>query len=227
MKLMPEFERVLELSADSRVELSKGFKDLLHKELCLGMTRYVCRYGTLGEGHEKILDSQRYYQAIKEAYSLSLNMPIFKAQAMEAQADILDAQEELATATKESAKLRLQAKIDLAQGRLLGALVTAEDQIRQLDEFTKVINELQDSVRAKYPLGIEQAEQDHWETIARYRIEKEHKKQFGQVSLDNIPLNPEYKAYLGLANNRKDMAVAFALQVEDKTKSEKLEHKAS
>lgn len=227
MKLMPEFEKVLELTSDSKVELSKNFKELLHKELCLGMTRYVCRYGTLGEGHEKILDSQRYYQAIREAYGLSLNMPIFKAQAMEAQADILDAQEELITAIKESAKLRLQAKLELAQGRLLSALTSAEDQMRQLDEFTKVINELQPSVRAKYPLGIEQAEQDHWEAIARYRIEKEQKQQFSRISLDNIPLEPEYKAKLGYVNNRKDMAVAYALQIEDKLKEAQVEHKAS
>lgn len=201
---MTEFTKILKLANDEKVELAESFKETLGKELVLGMTRYVCRYGTLSDGHEKITDAQRYYQAIKEMWSIQEGVNMAKANAMFAEADLRDAQVELKKAKKKSDKLRAEAKILISQQRLLSLLVSVEDSVRQLDEFNKVRLELMPIVRAQYPKGIEQAEPDNWKAVAEYRMLKQQVPGVAPERLDNIPMPPEEKSKLGLAYHRMD-----------------------
>ena len=67
---MNEFEKILEMAEDERIKLAEGFKGLLHTELMFGQSMYLCRYGTLSDGHEKFTDAQKYYQAIREMWIL-------------------------------------------------------------------------------------------------------------------------------------------------------------
>jgi hypothetical protein len=203
---MSDYDKLLQLTSDDTVELATGFKELLHKKLVLGQTRHVCKHGTLSEGHEKITDSQRYYQAIKEMYYLGNNIRMQKAAAMIAQADLLEATTELKEAKTTAQELRAEAKIMIAQNSLTTALVTVEDQMRMLDEYNRIRKELGPAVDAKYPEGIEQAEQDNWTAVAEYRRLK------GEQRMDNIPLSPEHKAKLGLDWKRGDMLAAAAVR---------------
>ena len=206
-----EYQKVLELAASEQVELASSFKSLLHKELVLGQTRYVCRYGTLSDGHERITDAQRYYGAIKEMYSLSGNIRLCKANAILAQADLLDAKEDENKATKESDKLRAQGKALHAQEKLLSALVTIEDQLRQIDEYDRVRKELMPIVTKQYPLGIEQAEPDNWKAVYEYRMFKEQTPGMARERTDNIPLDPVSKAKLGYEHGRMDSIAPLAI----------------
>lgn len=214
-----EYERVLALVDSEQVGLATSFKSLMHKELCLGQTRYVCRYGTLSDGHERITDAQRYYGAIKEMYSLSGNIRLCKASAMLAQADLLDAKEEEANAVKESDRLRALGKALQAQEKLLTALVTVEDQLRQLDEYDQVRKELMPTVTTQYPNGIEQAEPDNWRAVYEYRMLKEQTPGIARERTDNIPLNPVDKAMLGYKHGRLDSVAPLAI---GDTKKQKL-----
>ena len=208
---MDTYSKIVDLTSSPTVTLCADFKDLLHTELCLGMTRYVCRNGTLSAGHEKVTTSQRYYQAVKECYGLAQNIKSQKVIAMEAQADLLDAQE--MDEHKEASKLRKQAAIMRAVNKLEGALVTIEDQMRQLDEFNKVRMELMAEVKAKYPLGIEQAEEDNWKAVAKYRY---FKKAMGySENLTHIPLPMDEQAKLGIEMESPDL-MAWKLTVDQK-----------
>lgn len=222
---MQEFDKIIELTKDSRVELGASFKELLHKELALGMTRYVCRNGTLSDGHEKITDAQRYYQAIKEMYTRACEMANYKVLAMEAQADLIDANDELVVANnggKASNILRAEAKVLRASNRLRDSLVNAEDLMRQLDEFNAVRLELKEKVQSQYPQGIEQAEKDNWEAVAKYRMAK---KGLGyQEQVTHIPLDKESKARLGLRHGSPEMALWLAVS---KEKEIELEYKGN
>ena len=40
------YDEILKLADDNTVQLALSFKEGLNKDLSLGMTRYVCRYGT-------------------------------------------------------------------------------------------------------------------------------------------------------------------------------------
>lgn len=213
---MKEYEKLLKLTEDSTVELATSFKDLLHKKLALGQTRYVCRYGTLSDGHEKITDAQRYFQAIKEMYYLGNNIRSMKAQAMLAHADLMDAQKKLKWAWTRAAKLRAEANIIQAQDRMVSALVTVEDQMRMLDEYNQIRQELEPIVEHQYPEGIEQAEPDNWKAVARYRLMKNSRGE----RLDNIPLPPEEKARIGIENGRFDAAAP--LRVVNPERAEKI-----
>jgi hypothetical protein len=165
----------------------------LHTRLVIHQTRHVCRYGTLSDGFEKLTDAQRYYQAIRELYSLAQNIAQQQALAFGFQADILDAEEALASAQKESEKLRAKSQLFLARGRLQNALVIIKDQMRMVDEYNKIREELAPAVEAKYPGGIEQAEMDNWKAVYEYR------KLSGDFhNVANIPLPPVEKAKLGV-----------------------------
>jgi hypothetical protein len=206
------YEKILEITNDSKVELAQSFKEVIHKELCLGMTRYVCRYGALGDGFEVLTDAQRYYQAVKEMWSRSSTMVEFRAQAMEAQADLMDAEFYLKNEPQEAERLRYEAKKIRAEQSLINALVQAEDTLRQMDEFNKVRLELKDKVQAQYPEGIEQAEKDHWQTVAQFR------QMSGNPHMNNIPMPFEEKARLGIEFNRRDMAAALIVSDARKAK---------
>lgn len=189
-------------------------KIYLHKWLTLGQTKYVCEFGTLSDGHEKITPSQRYAQAIKEQYNLCQSMAGQKALAMDAQADLLDAEEALYKAVSVQDKLRARAKKLNAQTRLSGALVTVEDQLRMLEVYVKVRQELGPMVEAQYPEGIEQAEPDNWTAVAEYRSAKEKTPGLPREIMSNLPLNPRLKAALGIALGRPDMVAP--LMISDK-----------
>lgn len=201
---MQDFDKILALTEDSKVELASSFKELLHKELTLGMTRYVCRYGTLSDAHDKITDAQRYYQSIREMYARANEISSQKALSMEAQADLIDAEELLEQADTKSKKLRAEAKILKAKNALRNTLVTIEDSMRQLDEFNRVRLELKDKVQAQYPEGIEQAEPDNWKAVAEYKIARQN---IGyHEALHHIPLEIKEKARLGLKYNKPELA---------------------
>lgn len=222
---MNEYDKLLKLTDDSKVELASGFKDLLHTHLVLGQTRYMCRYGTLSEGHEKITPSQRYYAAIKESYIIAGHIRAQRASAMLAQADLLDAQEGLECSKKASDKLRYEAKCLQAKERLLGALTTVEDQMRMLDEYNRIRLELAPEVETKYPKGIEQAEEDNWKALVHYRNGLSVVS--GPQSMQNIPLEPTVKAKLGFEINRPDMLSQLLVSDNAALQQLALEHKES
>lgn len=211
---MNEFNRLLELTDSEVVELGSSFKDLLHKELVLGQTRYVCRFGSLSDGHEKITPAQRYYQAIKEMYYLCSNIRTQKALAMEAQAELLDAVAEHDKLKQDngttSQLLRSDAKILRAKEKLMSALVTVEDQMRMVDEYNRIRLELRDQVRSQYPAGIEQAEYDNWKAVFEYRVKSGVPQRF-----DNVPLDATTKAELGLKYNIPQAMAPLEIQEKD------------
>jgi len=212
-------EKIIELTDDERVTLGQSMKDLLNKELCLGMTRYVCRYGTLSDGFEKFTPAQRYYQAIREMYYKSNSIKAGKVRAMLAQADFMDAQDNLEYVlehdkTSASNKLRAEAKLMECTNNLGEILVQIQDDIRQLDEFTCVYKELQDEVRAKYPNGVEQAEPDNWRAVAEYRYLKSKTNDLGKADMAAVPLPMEEKAALGVRYQRADMMAPMIINDE-------------
>lgn len=176
----------------------------------MGQSRYTCRYGTLSDGHERITEAQRYYASIKEAYTRAQTLKGYKIEAMLAQADLIEAQENLEKAVAPSEKLRAEASILAAQLKLENSLVNAEDTMRQLDEFNKVRLELQDAVRAQYPQGIEQAEADSWAAVARHRAVIENITHVPQ-NLRHIPLAPVDKALLGIETGKSELMAWLAI----------------
>lgn len=192
-----EFKRIFEITSDQKIGLADELKQLLHTELCMGMTRFVCRYGTLGDGFEKLTDAQKYYQAVKEVYVRSCELKRSRANAKRAYAEYIEAKAELAQADNEIKRLKAESKVELAELSALELLVHAEDTLRQMDEFNKVRLELQDSVRAQYPEGIEQAEPDSWKAVMEYRLSK-----LGMpgenYNFSSIPLPLEEKQKIGL-----------------------------
>ena len=209
------YKDIVDIVDSPLVKLSKEFEKLINKELCLGQTRYVCRYGTLSDGHDKITDAQRYYQAIREMYSLAQEMNLKKVLAMRAEADLMDAQDKLPQAAKGSEKLRVEADILDAQTRLNGALTQLKDQYRMLDEYNNVRQELEPIVRKQYPEGIEQAEPDNWKAVGEYWALK---RQMGvyNAPLTPIPLEPTEKARLGVKTNMPELFAALLIKDQSK-----------
>lgn len=216
---MNNFEKILELTSDSKLSLSSEIKESIHKELALGMTRFVCRYGTLSDGFDKITPSQRYYQATKEAYSRANELKRIKGNAKFAQADIIDAHTALDNAVTGVEILRAEADLELAQLHLFELLVSAEDTARQLDEFSKIRKELQMEVRAQYPEGIEQAELDNWKAVAEYKAAQ---KQMGLNAgpLTHMPLPEKEKAQLGIDFNAPEMTLWHVINNKELIKRE-------
>lgn len=213
---MNPYDKILEISEHELIKLSNTFRQKLHTHLVLGQTRYVCRYGTLSDGHEKLTDAQRYYQAIKEMWALSGSIQTHKIEAKFSEADLLEGKEELEKAKSPAEKLRAEAKIERATLRVANYLTQAEDLLRQLDEYNKVRLELAPRVEAQYPEGIEQAEADNWKAVAYYRyLKSEHER------MDNVPMSPEDKARLGFQYHRRDMVAP--LIVSDGKKAKDLE----
>ena len=209
---LSDYDKIIDLTKDTRVELGSGYSKLLDTWLQLGMSRYVCRNGTLSDSQEVILPVKRYTQAIKEMYYLASNIKAQKALAMEAQADLMDANEELKMAVGNSDRLRAEAKKIKAESKLESALVTIQDQMRMLDEFNKVREELEPEVTSKYSC-IEDAEKDHWESVAKYR---HLKKQMGySENLTHVPLDMDSKATLGLELQSPDL-MAWAIVADQK-----------
>lgn len=190
-------KKLFEVTNDIRVDLADDMKELLNKELCMGMTRFVCRHGTLGDGFEKLTDAQKYYQAIKETYVRACELRRTKANAKKFYADFIEAKQEIELAKGEVAQLRAESKLELAELSAFELLVHAEDTLRQLDEFNKVRLELQDTVRAQYPGGIEESESDSWTAVMQYRLSKMGAP--GETTnISSIPLPLHEKQKIGL-----------------------------
>lgn len=197
-----EYEKILELTDSNEIRLGKSFKDEINKKLCLGMSAYAVKHGSLSDGHEKITNADRYYQSIKEMYNYANSAESYRIQAMLSQADLLDAEEMPEETTQQ--KLRKQAAILKAKNALTNSLVSIEDLTRQINAFNEVRLELMNEVESKYPLGIEQAEEDNWTAKAKYKMLK---NKFGFTeNLTHLPLRKELKAKLGLENNAPEMA---------------------
>lgn len=211
-----DFKKLFELTSDTRIELGDEIRNLLNTELCLGMTRWVCRYGTLGEGFEKLTDSQKYYQAIRETYGRAIELRKTRANAKKAYAEFLEAQDELKKAQTEIEKLKAESKLEMAEIHAFDLLVHVEDTLRQLDEFNKIRLELQDSVRAQYPQGIEQAEHDNWSAVMKYRIVKAMNPGNGPQDFASVPLPLKDKFEIGQELNRSDLTAPLAIS-EEKT----------
>lgn len=212
---MKEYDRLIELAGSEEVLDGVNLPKIqLHKWLVLGQTEYVCEYGTLADGHEKLTPAQKYSQALKEQYYLAINMATQKSLGMEARADYLDAEEALNRAEKESDKLRAMAKLERAKATLINALTTVEDQTRMLKYYRNRAASLKEQVETRYPQGIEQAELDNWRAVAEYRRISDQTPGMARQSMFNIPLPAEIKAALGFAWDRPDMIAP--LQVENR-----------
>lgn len=199
------FNSIVSLSESENVKRGLGYSDLIGERFFLGQSRYACRWGTLSDGHEKITNSQRYKQALKEAHGLAKNIKLNKVQAMKAEADRLEAVEKLRVLPENASPaqlLRANAEIEEATEKLNSALDTIKDQMRMLDEYEKIRQELEPEFLAKYK-NAEESEADDWKATAEYRIK------MGRPNRDlfphYIPLDPFTKAELGVETNSKDL----------------------
>jgi len=210
-----DLEKIKQIAESENVKTGINFKELINKELMLGQSRYVCRFGTLSDGHDKITDSQRYYQSIKEMYGIANEMNMNLARAMDAQADYEEANHDHANADRSWQILRAKAKAQRASTTLENIHITLQDQARMLDEYNKVRLELQDKVRAEYPEGIEQAESENWIAVGEYWT---FKKQMGANSnpLTHLPLDPVTKATMGAENNTPELMAWYLVQNKEK-----------
>ena len=202
---MEYFEKILKITGEEKVELRHEIKETIHKELCLGMTRFVCRNGTLSEGFDKFTDAQKYYQAVKETYIRSNELKRIGANAKKAQADYLESKIEWLEAKEPHTKLRCEGKMELAELALFELLVQTEDTWRQFDEFNKVRLELKPIVTAQYPEGIEQAESDNWHAVAQAWAMR---KLTGAGTLGHIPLPANDKEKLAQIYKLPELSIA-------------------
>jgi hypothetical protein len=212
---LSELLAIEKLAEDHKVVEASKFAQELHKSLVLGQTRYMCRWGTLSDGHEKITDAQRFYQAVRELYYIAGNIQDVKAQAMILEADVLDATEALDNAKTPAEKLRANGNLLKAKTALTRARVSIEDQLRMVDEYYKIYKELKPVVEAKYPQGIEQAEADNWAAVATYRAGVETVTGQAQL-LRHIPLDPSTKAKLGVALDKPELVAWYATREREK-----------
>lgn len=210
---MNKFDAILKLTESDLVNAGIELPKIqLHKWLVFGQTDYLCRYGTLSDGHEKFTPAQKYAQALREYYGLAENSKRMKAQAKIAMADYLDAKSALDASVSAAEKLRNEGKMELAEAQLTTCLVTAEDQMRMIKTYAAVCNELGPVVEKQYPNGIEQAEMDNWVAVAKYRNIAGGIT--GNARMDNIPLPAHIKAELGMAYQRVDMVAPLMVERE-------------
>lgn len=218
---MSDLLEILKLTEDKKT-VGEELRELLRKDFVLGMTKWVCRYGTLGEGHEKEFSVGLIYpQACREAYSRAYEASRQGAMAKKAQARLMAAEHKRFVATNDFEALDAEADMELATIDLKQALDGAKDLVAQLDEFNAIRKELEPKFRELYPEGIEQAEKDNWETITKYKI-------FTGQDTKAMPLSLERKAELGVEYNIPGMMAGLAIknmelamelkqQLEDKT----------
>lgn len=209
-----DYDKVLALTDSEIVKLGQAIKDEVNTELYLGMSDFVIEHGCLSEGHEKLTDSQRYYQAKREMYMIASNIATTRANAMEAQADLLDAEESLKEVTTYSQELRAEAKVLKAKQQITNCLVNVEDQMRQLRKFDSIRASLQDGVRAKYK-NIEEAERDNWEAVLKYRMLRNTIAGKNEY-INHVPYPKEEKASLGVEYGNREALVWLAITDEEK-----------
>lgn len=210
---MSDFDKILELADDKTLKLTSEIKELLGTELYLGMSNYVCENGTLSEGFEKITDSQRYYQAVKECYSYGESIMETKASSLKAQANF-----QYYTLMHTFfgwlpiVGLYTKSNVMTATNRIKNLLITIEDQLRIFKAFNKVRVELMPKVRAQYK-NIEEAEPDNWNAVLKYRMARQKlgKPEF----LNHVPGTKEDKAKLGIKYGAPEALLWLAVEKED------------
>lgn len=212
---MSDYDKLLKLIDDERVQAGLSLNNDIGVTFTLGQTRHVWRYGTLSDGHEKLTASQRFYQANREIYNVANNIEDSRYSAMEAKADLIDAETALGGAITEADKLRYSAASGKAKARLRRALEQAQDAVRGLDELCKVRAELAPAVMAQYPEGVEQAEPDNWRAVAEYRLAKAQTPGLPPAILDSVPMSPQAKAELGVKYGRIDAIAPLMLANQD------------
>ena len=206
------YDKILEETNDGVYKLALTFKEEINKKLCLGMSEYACVNGTLSAGHEFISDAARYFQAIKECWTIANSIEAQEIQSMEAQAELIESQSMKKYAFTKAKKLKAEAAIKKASMKLTNALVSIQDLKRQLHAFDKVRLELQPVMDSKYPNGFEQAQKDIWKAVYDYRA---NRRKLGSVErLDNIPMDKYTKAELGIINGFND-ELSWLLASED------------
>ena len=204
---MTDYEKLLTLIDDERVNAGLSSNKDLGFKFTIGQTRYVWEHGTLGEGHEHLTPAQRYFQANREIYHISNNIEEQRFAAMEAKADMLEAEKALDGAITEPDKLKASAKLGRAKAKLRRALDNTQDAMRGLDTLARISQTLEPEVLSQYPNGIEQAEPDHWRAVFKYRALK---SRMGVMThLDSIPLPLPEKAQLGAATGRPDASAGL------------------
>lgn len=192
---MNEYKELLSLTEDEVLKFGEKLSELLGKEYTLGMTDYVCVNGTLSDGHEHLTVADIYPQCLKEIHTRYYAMLDLKSNAMDAQADLLEAQALLDAADTDAKTLRAEAQKTRAISRLRHSLDSGRDTLRQLKAFNKVRLELEPKFRELYPEGIEQAEPDHWKSLTEY---KSRKRKLGYAEhMTHLPLSKEDKDKLG------------------------------
>lgn len=207
-----DFNKILEFAEDKTVQLSDTFKDLLGTELQLGMSNYVIKHGSLSEGFEKLLPHQRYYQAIREMWTLGGNIKHTKAVAMEWQAKLqLYKTVNKLTWFMPIIGVYTASKLMQAESALTSLLVTIEDQVRQLKAFNDVRVELVQLVRSKYK-NIEESEPESWDAVLKYRILR---NKFGHKDfINHVPGSSERKAKIGLEFDNPEATIWLAIEKE-------------
>jgi len=213
------FDQIVELTKADEVTLSQSFQNELDTELYFGMSNYVIKNGALSEGFEFLDDTARYYQAKREMWNLSNAIRDNETNAMEAKADLMDAEEELENAKKDSDKIRAEAKIRRAKNRLMNSLIQTKEASRQLKAFNEVRQELAPIVKAKYK-SIEDYEPERWEKVLRYRIEK--RKAGYTENISHVPLDALTKAKVGIQTGQKD--ATFYLKYKEQAALNALAH---
>jgi hypothetical protein len=169
------------------------------------MSKWVCRHGTLGEGHENGFDVGLVYpQALREIYNRLFEVSRHVANVKKSKAKLIRAQRALQGATNEADKLDAEANLELANLEMMSAYDCAVDLKAQLDEFQAVANELQDEFRKKYPEGLEQAQPIVWKKVLHYRL-------MTNIDPKPIPLPQEQKANIGAESGRMDLIAAYAV----------------
>ena len=208
-----ELDKILEITQSDEVKLSHEFKDLLNKKMNLGMTDYMIEHGSLSDSFDKISKASRYYQCYREQYILANAISLQEEQAMEAQADLIDAETDLLSAKGIAEKLRAESKIKKYKRVLASALVQGQDLVRQLKAFNKVRLKLMPEIEAKYPEGINQADEDMWVAVAEY---KTMLRAMGiKQEVNNIPLSQSKKAEIGITTGNPDMAAWYVVENKD------------
>jgi hypothetical protein len=208
---MKDIEQLNKLIEDDKVKYGINLPKDLGKKFVLGHTKYAVRYGILSDGHEKITDAQRYFQANKEMYVRACSIVQHRANAMQYQADYLDAIE--MPENTESERLRKEAKLLVSKNAVTRSLVEVQGLMSELEELDSVRRELEPIVMTRYPEGIEQAELDNWVAIAKYRQIK------GEKRRDNLILPPEVKAELGIYMNNPEMFAPLMVNKEEEIRS--------
>lgn len=201
------FSEIVTLTRSKEVELGQEMQNLLDTELTLGMTRYQCKWGTLSDGHEHVTKAGRYYQSVRELWLRSNHMIQLEAKAtkLKIRLGFWNLLHKLSKITMMPFVIDwIGADVKLAENALLDALVAARELHKQMDEFNKVRLELQNEVRKKYPMGIEQAQPDIYKELARYRAKK-RKLGYQNEQLTHVPLDPMSKAEVGVEVGAPDL----------------------